>query len=63
MEKLENLALEHIMNLADELDSECISLGNRLGIDKEIFDAEIHSYPLANKARTIKFWAEAILKE
>ena len=62
MNKLEKLALEHVINLADELDSESISLGITLGLNKENFNAEKHTYPLAGKARRIVYWAEAILE-
>jgi len=61
MNDLQKLALEHIQKMANELDSESIRLSNILGIDKQEFDAETHTYPLAAKARNIGRWAEAIL--
>lgn len=62
MNKLQKLAIEHIKDLAEQLDNEAITLGNTIGLKKEEFDAPKHTYPIAGKSRTIARWAEAILE-
>lgn len=62
MNKLQLLALNHIKNLADQLDNESINLGITLNSDKVVFDAPTHTYPIASKSRRIASWAEAILE-
>lgn len=62
MNSLQKLALNHIKDIAKELDNEAIKLGNTIGLDKEKFDAQKHTYPIAGKARTIERWIDAIIE-
>jgi hypothetical protein len=61
MNELQKLALEHIQDLSEELDTEIIQLGNTLR-DEELI-LEKHTFPLASKAREITRWTKAILDE
>lgn len=61
MKELKKLALEQASKMAGELDSECISLSNKLGLNKEEFSADKHTYPLAHKARDIQRWIDAVI--
>ena len=62
MNELQRLALRHVYDLADQVDRESIRLCNTLGADKVDFNAENHIYPIAEKARRIGHWVEAILE-
>ena len=62
MNELQKLALEHIKELAEQLNNEAITLGNTIGLKREEFDAPKHTYPIACKSRTISRWADAILE-
>jgi hypothetical protein len=62
MNKLEKLAIRHIMEIAEQQDNDLISLGTTLSLNKDKFDPQIHTYPLAAKSRKICDWLEAILE-
>jgi len=62
MNKLQKLALAHIKQMAEQLDNDAISLGNKIVLKKEEFEAEKHTYPIARKSREIASWIEAIIE-
>jgi len=55
--------LEYAAELAQELDTDCIDLGIKLVHNKEEFKKEKHSFPLAVKARKIKWWVQAVIDQ
>lgn len=63
MTDLQQLALSHIRQMADELSQETTSLSVKLGINKEPFDMNKHTHPLSSKARDIVRWSDAILAD
>ena len=60
MNELEKLAIQHIKNLAENLDNDLHGLNINLMDEKFTYDAQKHLYPIM-KGSEIRRWADALL--